>query len=96
MNRILNSQSAAFAAYAGKLVAAFVLLAGILTVSSVEAANPAFTTTIPRGAQVGTEQKVIFYGDRLAAAELKRGGGLRDLYSAVAYGRLAAKDVAAI
>jgi GTP pyrophosphokinase len=33
--------------------------------------------------------------DRLAAAELKRGGGLRDLYSAVAYGRLAAKDVAA-
>ena len=69
MNRILNSQSAAFAANAGKLVAAFVLLAGILTVSSVEAANPAFTTTIPRGAQVGTEQKVIFYGDRLADAE---------------------------
>jgi GTP pyrophosphokinase len=33
--------------------------------------------------------------DRLAATELKRGGGVRDLYSAVAYGRLSAKDLAA-
>jgi len=69
MNRILNSQSAAFAAYAGKLVAAFMLLTGALAVSSVEAANPSFTTTIPRGAQVGTEQKVTFYGSRLSDAE---------------------------
>ena len=69
MNRILNSQSAAFAANAGKLVAALVLLTGLQAVSSVEAANPSFTTTIPRGAQVGTEQKVIFYGSRLSDAE---------------------------
>lgn len=69
MNRILNSQSAAFAAYGGRLVAAFVLLTGILAVSSVEAANPSFTTTIPRGGQVGTEQKVTFYGSRLSDAE---------------------------
>jgi len=33
--------------------------------------------------------------ERLAAAELKRGGGVRELYSALAYGRLAAKDIAA-
>ena len=31
----------------------------------------------------------------MAAAELKRGGGVRELYSALAYGRLAAKDIAA-
>jgi GTP pyrophosphokinase len=32
--------------------------------------------------------------ERLAASELKRGGGSRDLYSAVAYGRLSARQLA--
>jgi len=69
MNRILSFQSAAFQTCSSRLVAALVLCAVLLTFGSVEAANPLFSTTIPRGAQIGTEQKVVFYGERLSDAE---------------------------
>ncbi|MBP82493.1 MAG: peptidase [Verrucomicrobiales bacterium] len=68
MNRILTPQGAALTAFANRLVTA-VTLSFLLISQSVEAANPTFSTTIPRGAQAGTEQKVTFYGDRLSDAE---------------------------
>ena len=68
MNRMLTLQGAAIKAFANGLFTALALTV-LLIGHNAKAANPSFSTTIPRGAQSGTEQKVIFYGDRLSDAE---------------------------
>jgi hypothetical protein len=68
MNRMLTLQGAAIKAFTNGLFTA-IALSILLIGHNAEAANPTFSTTIPRGAQSGTEQKVIFYGDRLSDAE---------------------------
>lgn len=69
MKRILTLQSAVGFAGFAKLLAAFGLLAAFFATPVLEAASPDLRTSIPRGAQQGSETKVTFSGARLGDAE---------------------------
>ncbi|MDF1658710.1 MAG: PPC domain-containing protein [Verrucomicrobiales bacterium] len=69
MKRILTFQSAARFAGFARMSAVFGLLTILIAGSTLEAASPDLNNTLPRGAQRGTETKVVFHGNRLEDAE---------------------------
>ncbi len=69
MKRILSPQSAVSRNPLKQVLAVFGLAALALSGDFVEAASPDFSTSIPRGGQVGTEVKISLIGNRLGDAE---------------------------
>ncbi len=69
MKRVLIHQSAASAVFLKRMLSAMLLSAFLLPGTHAFAASPDLSTTLPRGAQRGTEVKVTLTGNRLEDAE---------------------------